>query len=238
MFYFYVLLNTYILITLTRVQTQLNPDSGVGVCHVERKFNMKKIAFFGLSAFALTAALASAQSSAWKIVTDDRFSVMIVENKTDIENFTGRTSKVSGTLNFDRNAKTGSGTIMIDGASIDTGVALRNEHMRSADWFNFDKDSMIKFVTTSVRNTRGDTYSVTGDLSMKGITKRVTTTATLKYTAASEVTKSMGFGGNVVALSTKFKVKLSDFGVKHPAIGAGRVSDSLDVSINVVATDK
>jgi polyisoprenoid-binding protein YceI len=204
----------------------------------ERKYTMKKIAIFGLSALAFTAALASAQSSAWKIVSDERFSVMIVENKTDIENWTGRTSKVSGSINFDRNAKTGSGTIMIDGASIDTGVALRNEHMRSADWFNFDKDSMIKFVTTSVRNTSGNNYTVTGDLTMKGITKRLTATATLKYTAASEVTKSMGFGGDVVALATKFKIKLSDFAVKHPAIGAGRVSDSLDVSINVVATDK
>jgi hypothetical protein len=66
----------------------------------------------------------------------------------------------------------------------------------------------------------------------------LTTTATLKITNASEVTKSMGFAGNVAALSTKFKVKLSDFGVKHPAIGAGRVNDSVEITLAVVATDK
>ena len=198
---------------------------------------MKKVIF--ASAVALTiAAIAQAQSNAWKIVADERFSVATVENKTDIENWTGRTSKITGTINFDAATKTGSGTIMVDGASIDTGVALRNEHMRSADWFNFDKDSMIKFVATSVRNTSGNNYSVAGELTMKGITKRLTTTATLKITNASEVTKSMGFAGNVAALSTKFKVKLSDYGVKHPAIGAGRVNDSVEITLAVVATDK
>jgi polyisoprenoid-binding protein YceI len=199
---------------------------------------MKKVMFASAVVALTVAAIAQAQSNAWKIVADERFSVATVENKTDIENWTGRTSKITGTINFDAATKTGSGTIMVDGASIDTGVALRNEHMRSADWFNFDKDGTIKFVATSVRNTTGNNYAVAGELTMKGITKRLTTTATLKITNASEVTKSMGFAGNVAALSTKFKVKLSDFGVKHPAIGAGRVNDSVEITLAVVATDK
>ncbi len=199
---------------------------------------MKKVMLASAVVALTVAAIAQAQSNAWKIVADERFSVATVENKTDIENWTGRTSKITGTINFDAATKTGSGTIIVDGASIDTGVALRNEHMRSADWFNFDKDGMIKFVATSVRNTSGNNYAVTGELTMKGITKRLTTTATLKITNASEVTKSMGFAGNVAALSTKFKVKLSDFGVKHPAIGAGRVNDSIEITRAVVATDK
>ncbi len=199
---------------------------------------MKKVLFVSAVVALTIAAIAQAQSNAWKIVGDERFSVATVENKTDIENWTGRTSKISGTINFDPATKVGSGTIIVDGASIDTGVALRNEHMRSADWFNFDKDGMIKFVASSVRNTSGNNYSVTGELTMKGITKRLTTTAILKITNASEVTKSMGFAGNVAALSTKFKVKLSDFGVKHPAIGAGRVNDSVEITLAVVATDK
>ncbi len=199
---------------------------------------MKKV-MLASAVIALTvAAIAQAQSNAWKIVADERFSVATVENKTDIENWTGRTSKITGTINFDAATKTGSGTIIVDGTSIDTGVALRNEHMRSADWFNFDKDGMIKFEAKTVRNTSGNNYAVTGDLTMKGITKRLTTTATLKITNASEVTKSMGFAGNVAALSTKFKVKLSDYGVKHPAIGAGRVNDSVEITLAVVATDK
>jgi polyisoprenoid-binding protein YceI len=199
---------------------------------------MKKRVFIGLTAALLTAGISSAANETWKIVADERFSVATVENNTDIENWTGRTSKINGEIVFDRTAKTGTVTITVDGSSIDTGVALRNEHMRSADWFNFDKDKDIKFVSTRVRNTSGDNYTVTGNLTMRGVTKAVTATGTLKYTAASKVTESMGFKGDVVALSTKFSVKLSDYGVKHPAVEAGRVNDKLDIVVKAIATNK
>jgi polyisoprenoid-binding protein YceI len=199
---------------------------------------MKKLAFIGLTAALLTAGFSSAANETWKIVADERFSVATVENNTDIENWTGRTSKINGEIVFDRAAKTGSLSVTVDGSSIDTGVALRNEHMRSGDWLNFDKDKDIKFVSTRVRNTSGDSYSVTGNLTMHGATKAVTAIGTLKYTAASKVTESMGFKGDIVALSTKFSVKLSDFGVKHPAVDAGRVNDKLDIVLKVIATNK
>jgi polyisoprenoid-binding protein YceI len=200
---------------------------------------MKKYALFGLSAIAALATLSvRAANETWTVVPADNLNVMTVESETDLENFTGRTGKITGSIVFDRAAKTGSGTIMIDGSSIDTGVAVRNEHMRSADWFNFDKNPQIKFATTSVRNTRADAYTVSGDLTMNGITKRVNATATVKVTAANQVTGSMGIKGDALALTAKFKVKLSDFGVKHPAVQAGRVADSVDITIKTIASNK
>ncbi|MFN3266865.1 MAG: YceI family protein [Deinococcales bacterium] len=198
---------------------------------------MKKI-FIGLGATLAIAGFSNAANETWKIVANEAFSVATVESNSDIENFTGRTSKISGEIVFDRSAKTGSVSIVVDGSSIDTGVPLRNEHMRSADWLNFDNNKDIKFVSTRVRNTSGDNYSVTGNLTMRGVTKVVTATGSLKLTAASKVTESMGIKGDVVALNTKFSIKLSDFGVKHPAIQAGRVNDKLDIILRVVATNK
>lgn len=199
---------------------------------------MKKLALMGLGATLAIAGFSSAANETWKIVTDERFSVATVENNTDIENWTGRTSKISGEIVFDRSAKTGSLSVVVDGSSIDTGVALRNEHMRSADWLNFDGNKDIKFVSTRVRNISGDNYTVSGNLTMRGITKAVTATGSLKLTAASGVTESMGLKGDVVALNTKFSVKLSDYGVKHPAIQAGRVNDKLDIVVKVIASNK
>ena len=199
---------------------------------------MKKLALMGLGATLAIAGFSSAANETWKIVANDALNVATVENKTDIENWTGRTSKVSGDIVFDRNAKTGSVSVVVDGSSITTGVALRDEHMRGADWLNFDSNKDIKFVSTRVRNTGGDNYSVTGNLTMRGITKAVTATGSLKLTAASQATERMGIKGDVAALSAKFSVKLSDFGVKHPAIQSGNVNDKLDIALRVIATNK
>jgi polyisoprenoid-binding protein YceI len=194
-----------------------------------------------LSGLTLAGLTALAAATKYSVPTDDKFAaqnVFTIESETAIENFIGRTNKISGSVDFDAAAKTGSATISVDGASISTGVALRDEHMRSGDWFNFDKSPEVKFVTTSVKNTRGDAYAITGNLTLNGITKRINATATVRPTAANDVTKSMGFAGNVVGITAKFKVKITDFGIKHPAIGAGRVSETLDATLRLVASDK
>lgn len=195
------------------------------------------IGVFTAGIAALSISLAA--SRAFIVPTDAKFDaqkVFTIDSETDIENFTGRTNKVSGTVQFDPEAKTGSATIMIDGASIDTGVALRNEHMRSADWFNFDKNPEVKFVTTSIKNTSGDKYRVTGNLTLNGITKSLTSAATVRFTKANDVTKGIGYAGDVVAIVAKFKINITDFGAKHPAITAGRVNKILDATVRFVSS--
>jgi polyisoprenoid-binding protein YceI len=195
------------------------------------------IGVFTAGIAALSISLAA--NRAFTVPTDAKFDaqkVFTIDSETDIENFTGRTNKISGTVQFDAEAKTGSASLVIDGSSIDTGVALRNEHMRSADWFNFDKNPEVKFVTTSIKNTSGDKYRVTGNLTLNGITKSLTSTATVRFTKANDVTKGIGYAGDVVAIVAKFKVNITDFGAKHPAIGAGRVNKILDATIRFVSS--
>jgi polyisoprenoid-binding protein YceI len=202
--------------------------------------NKTRIALGILTASIATVSLALAASRSFVVPTDSKFDaqkVFTIENQTDIENFTARTNKISGNVEFDPEAKTGSAELTIDGASIDTGVILRNEHMRSADWFNFDKNSEIKFVTTSVKNAGGDNYRVTGKLTLNGITKSISTkSATVRFTKANEVTKGIGYAGDVVAIVAKFKLNITDFGAKHPAITAGRVAKELDATIKFVSS--
>lgn len=168
-------------------------------------------------------------------------NIATVESETDFENFTGRTNNVTGTLNFDREAKTGGGTLIINGKSIVTGVDLRDEDMRTKAWMDFDNNPEIRFETIRVLNYREDVYRVRGNLTLKGVTKEVVARVTMKYSPASRVPtslKNLGILGDVVAMSSKFSIKLSDFGIKHPAIDAGRVSDRLDMTVKVIASDK
>lgn len=164
-------------------------------------------------------------------------NLMTVESVTGFENFTGRTSRVSGNLTFDAAAKTGGGTIVIDGASIRTGNTVRDGHMRGAAWLNFAARPDVRFQTTSVRHVEGDAYAVTGNLTLNGVTKPVTTRATVRLTKANDATKALGLAGDALAVTTRFTVKLSEFGVRNNQIGRS-VNDTLTINLQFVASNR
>lgn len=192
-----------------------------------------------LALTVLTLGAATAAPTKFEIASaSENLNVMTVESETAVENFTGRTSKIRGTLTFDPVARTGSGSVTVDGSTIDTGIANRNNHMNSANWLNFGKAPEVKFTATRVTRVSGDNYRVAGNLTMNGVTRPVTADATVRYTPANATTREAGLGGNVLAVSTRFNVKLSDFGVKNGQITAGRVSDTLAITVRFVASDK
>lgn len=156
-----------------------------------------------------------------------------VESVADFETFTGRTHKVSGNVSFDPAKKTGSAKVIIDAASINTGIDLRDEHMRSPQWMDTDKYKTIEFVTTKVQLVKGDNYKVTGKFTMHGVTKTITVNATVKYLKATASTKNAGLKGDVIQLKTNFKVNLSDYKVMIPAPAKSKVSNTVNISVTV-----
>lgn len=65
-------------------------------------------------------------------------------------------------------------TLLIDVYSIDTNNRDRDEHLKSPDFFNADAFPQIEFLSTSFRHIEGDKHELTGDLTIKGISKQVT----------------------------------------------------------------
>ena len=61
----------------------------------------------------------------------------------------------------------------IDVDSVDTGQPGRDEHLRNSDFFEAETYPQFSFVSTSFKNTKGDLYKLTGNLTIKGITKEV-----------------------------------------------------------------
>ncbi|MFQ3669179.1 MAG: YceI family protein [Fimbriimonadaceae bacterium] len=158
-----------------------------------------------------------------------------VESNTDFETFTGRTDRVTGTITFDPARRTGSGTIEVDVASIDTGIPLRNEHMRDRSWLDAKQFPTIRFRVTNVRHTGGDRYQVTGDFTMKGVTRRITTMATVRHRPESEATRRAGFRGDVLQVQAAFPVRLADHNVTLPPPAVGKVAETVRVSVTVFA---
>jgi polyisoprenoid-binding protein YceI len=194
--------------------------------------------FFVLSLTTLFT-LAVAAPAKFTIVTDklEYRNLATVESTTEFETFTGKTTKVTGWFNFDQAKKTGDGVINVDMGSLDTGIPTRNDHLRSAGWLDTAKHPTATFKTTKVAFVRGDDYKVTGQFTLRGVTKTITTTAKLKYRAASADTKKAGFDGNVAHLFARFNVKLSDYAIKIPDVAKGKVGETVTITLSAYGTN-
>lgn len=87
----------------------------------------------------------------------------------------GKMDKYQGTLEMDdQNITTAKFNFTIDVNSINTGIEMRDNHLKNADFFEVSKYNDIKFVSTSVKKAGKNKYKLNGDLTIKGITKPVT----------------------------------------------------------------
>jgi len=108
--------------------------------------------------------------------------------------------------------------LTIQAASIDTGNADRDGHLRSNDFFAMDEYPEITFVSTAVEQTGDDEYRVTGDLTIKGVTKSVSVDFELAGAAVDP------FGNHRIGLEGKTTINRKDFGVNwNAALEAGGV---------------
>jgi len=88
----------------------------------------------------------------------------------------GHFTEFSGTAHVDAATPANSSvSLTIQTASVDTGVADRDGHLKSADFFDADNNKEITFSSTKVERD-GDDWVITGDLAIKGETKSVTIT--------------------------------------------------------------
>lgn len=198
--------------------------------------NFRKITIsIAMGALAVAAA---AQTKSFEIGKSGSAQQQIatVESNADFETFTGRTHKIRGTLKFDPKTQSGSGYIELDISTIDTGIALRNEHMRGEMWLNSAKFQKIRFDTTKIQHIRGDQYRVTGKFTLHGVTRTITTTARVRYLAESEATKKAKFNGDVLHVRTDFSINLSDYGVMIPGPAKGRVANKVKITLSVFAS--
>jgi polyisoprenoid-binding protein YceI len=87
----------------------------------------------------------------------------------------GRFDQVEANLELDdpNDPTTGSGTITVQAGSIDTGSAMRDGHLKGADFFDVEKFPTIVFTLKSVKETGNENFTAIGDLTIKGVTKEI-----------------------------------------------------------------
>jgi len=135
----------------------------------------------------------------------------------------GEFKKAKGTIKFDADDLTSSQfDISIDVSSINTGNSMQNKKAQTSEWFESAKYPSIKFVSSKVEKS-GDGYTITGKMTMKGVTKEKKIPAT--------VSKS----GNDLTFSGKFTVNRIDYGVGHKS---DAVPDVMNISYSIPVTEK
>lgn len=130
----------------------------------------------------------------------------------------GSFNEFAGTGQLDAaNPANSSLQVTIQAASIDTRNADRDGHLRSNDFFDMENHPLITFVSTSVA-LAGDEFSVTGDLTIKGVTKPVTVVFEYTGTAVDP------FGNTRLGLEGSTTVNRKDWGITwNAALDAGGV---------------
>ena len=143
----------------------------------------------------------------------------------------GSFDSFKGTIDFDQKAIANSSTsASIDVKTIDTNNPKRDEHLKSADFFEVEKYPQITFTSKKVEEGK-----MTGDLTMHGVTKEVLLSFTFTGTAND------ARGNERVGFSATTEIDRKDFGITYNKVldnGGVMLGDKVKIEIEVEAVKK
>ncbi|PLT33949.1 YceI family protein [Bacillus sp. V5-8f] len=121
----------------------------------------------------------------------------------------------------------------IDVNSIDTRNTDRDNHLRSADFFDVEKNPTITFKTTTIEKTDEDEYNVTGDLTINNVTRPET------FAVVFEGQGKNPWGQEVAGFSGKGAINRSDYGLTYNAAletGGVLIGDKITITLEIEAS--
>jgi polyisoprenoid-binding protein YceI len=142
----------------------------------------------------------------------------------------GQFTKFEGTLEIGPEDARAYGTVEV--ASVDTREPQRDEHLRSADFFEVAAYPEISFRSTAIRPAGEDEFEIDGDIEIHGVSRDIT------LRAALEGTETDPQGNDRVGLSATAQINRSDFEMKfNAALGSGNmlVSDRVKILLDISA---
>ncbi|TYR18845.1 YceI family protein [Corynebacterium urealyticum] len=139
----------------------------------------------------------------------------------------GNFAEFTGSASTKENLEDAAINVEIDVASIDTGNADRDGHLRTSDFFEVDKFPTITFTSTAVEANGEDGMKVTGDLTIKDVTKSVT----IDFDFNGEVTDPWGMSR--IGFEGATTINRKDFGLTwQTALDGGGVLVSEKITLN------
>jgi len=144
----------------------------------------------------------------------------------------GRFGSFDGALRIGEDPASSSATVMIEAASVDTGVAQRDDHLRSPDFFDAENHPKLTFNATRLEHSSGNEWQLHGDLTIRGVTRPVVLDTEFGGTTADP------WGGQRAVFSAETKLDREEWGLTwNQALETGGwlVGRDLKVAIDVEA---
>ena len=189
---------------------------------------MKKYAvLFALSLLPLAMPVHAADYVDTYDIDASHASIVFKINHLGFSHTFGMFPGVSGTLKFDeKDASANAIEVTVDAASVNTMHEGRDEHLRNEDFFHVEKHKEISFKSTAWEKSGDNTYKVSGDLTLLGVTKPITF-------EARELGSGKGMKGEFRrGFETTFTIKRSDFGMEKMV---GPIGDEVELTISFEA---
>ncbi|MGW7573231.1 YceI family protein [Streptomyces sp. NPDC054765] len=150
-----------------------------------------------------------------------------------VTNVRGAFGEYEGALHLDgADPSRSSASLDIKIASIDTGIADRDGHLRSADFFDAETFPLMTFRSTAAARVSGDRYRITGELTLRDVTKPLTIDLEF-HGSATDV-----YGAERVGFEGSAEILRSDWGLTWNAAletGGVMVSDKIKLTFDISA---
>lgn len=145
----------------------------------------------------------------------------------------GKFEKFEGTLVTSEDLTASSVNVSVDLSSINTGTADRDQHLRSADFFEVETHPAMTFTSTAVKQVSDEEFVVTGDLTIKGVTRPVDLQVEFLGEGGDP------WGGTRVGVEATGQISRKEFGIDFniPVAGADKamIGDTIKLQINAEA---
>jgi polyisoprenoid-binding protein YceI len=195
----------------------------------------KSIIAFGV-ALILTAQIAQAQSTTWRLDpahSNAQFSV----RHLGISNVQGEFTKVTGTVQLDdQDISKSTVNATIDVTSLDTRVQQRDNDLKSDHFFDVAKYPTITFQSTKISKTGDDSANMTGNLTIHGVTKEVT------FDVIGPTKPIQAMGGTRRGASATTKINRQDFGIVYLSStlpsGDQMIGDTVTITLDIEMVKK
>lgn len=144
----------------------------------------------------------------------------------------GEFTEFEGTLEIGDDLSSAKARGTVKAASVDTNESQRDEHLRSADFFNVEVHPNLEFESTAIEPIDDETFRITGDLTMNGVTNEVVLTAEINGTDVDP------WGNERIGLEVTGQINRGDYGMKfNQALGSGNmlVADKVKLALDISA---
>lgn len=152
------------------------------------------------------------------VIDRSHSSIEFVARHLMVTKVRGRFDAFEGAITIADDPLASSVEVSIETASVNTGEAGRDEHLRSGDFFEAQAHPTMTFRSTAVRHVGGSDFEVDGELTIKGATRAITLPATFEGVAGDP------WGGERVAFESTLEVDREEWGLTwNQALESGGV---------------